>query len=253
MMDNILIGINDTATTAELKGAFGLPNVTYDDDFAVVVAYGIMGWQGKNWDPEVNDPSLDLYCGNITANKIIYPDTKSLTPTVQHLLEKGGYESEVDALTTPMLNWIGWLAQYAVDGCEGTQDSCFSTHNATYYAQDDISQDWRSWPYQVSCFDLHWQDLSKSNIVLHPMGFPSNRFRRPKGPTSLDLPHQHPRIQLHNLQSRLQHQHASRRRRHQQIRRIWHLLPAPSNRRRRARSLASSLSPCLAFQQHCYE
>ena len=151
-MDNILIGVNDTNTTAKLKSAFGLPNVTYDDDFAVVVAYGIMGWQGKNWDPEINDPTLDLYCGNITADKIIYPDTESLTPTVQDLLKKGGYESEVDSLTIPMLNWIGWLAQDAVDGCKGTQDSCFSTHNATYYAQDDISQDWRSWPYQVSCF-----------------------------------------------------------------------------------------------------
>ncbi|KAG0647554.1 putative extracellular serine carboxypeptidase [Hyphodiscus hymeniophilus] len=148
MMDNILLG-NDKKTKTELKAAFGLPNVTYDDDFAYVVGYGIDAWQGKNWDPEVNDPSFELYCGNITTDSIIYPETKGLESTVQDLLKKGGYGSEVNELTTPMLNWIGWLGQYIVDGCAGEQDECFSTHNATYYAQDSISDgSWRSWPYQ---------------------------------------------------------------------------------------------------------
>lgn len=150
MMDNILIGLDDSATTAQLKGAFGLPNVTYDDDFMYAIASGIESWQGKNWDPELNDPTFDIYCSNITADEIIYPDTKSKKETVQDLLKKGGYESEVDNLTTPLLNWIGWLDQYSVSSCEGDQDSCYTTHNDTYYAQDDITQDWRAWPYQVS-------------------------------------------------------------------------------------------------------
>ncbi|KUJ19308.1 uncharacterized protein LY89DRAFT_488275 [Mollisia scopiformis] len=149
MVDNILIGLNDSATTAELKGVFGLPNVTYDDDFASVVSAGIDSWQGLNWDPAVNDPSFTLYCGNITSDDLIYPDTEDLTSTVQDLLSKGGYSTEVSNLTTPLLNWIGWLTQYEVSSCTTTdQDSCFSTHNITYYQQDDITQSWRSWPYQ---------------------------------------------------------------------------------------------------------
>ena len=148
MVDNILIGLNDSSTTAELKGVFGLPNVTYDNDFAAVVSYGIDSWQGKNWDPALNDPTFGMFCGNLTESSVLYPETESLKATVVDLLHKGGYSSEVDTLTTPMLNWIGWLGGYAVDSCEGDQDSCFSTHNATYYAQDDLSQDWRSWPYQ---------------------------------------------------------------------------------------------------------
>jgi hypothetical protein len=148
MIDNILIGLNDSATTAQLKGIFGLPNVTYDNDFAQAVAGGIDSWQGKNWDPAINDPDFDIYCSNITSSDVIYPYTESLKATARHLLNKGGYSSEVDALTTPMLNWIGWLAQYSVNSCNGDQDGCFGTHNTTYYAQDDISQDWRSWPYQ---------------------------------------------------------------------------------------------------------
>lgn len=148
MVDNIIIGKNDSATTAELKTAFGLPNVTHNDDFAYVISAGISDWQGKNWDPELNDPSFDLYCGNLTAPSVIYSATENLTSSVQSLLKTGGYADEVDTLTTPLLNWIGWLAQNSVDSCEDSQDSCFSQYNTTYYSQDDISQDWRSWPYQ---------------------------------------------------------------------------------------------------------
>ncbi|KAH9219793.1 putative serine protease K12H4.7 [Leptodontidium sp. 2 PMI_412] len=148
LVDNIIIRQNDSDTTAELKAAFGLPNVTHDDDFAATIAYGIGSWQGKNWDPELNDPSFDLYCGNLTSTELVYPTSKGLIDTVQDIIKKGGYESEIGKLTTPILNWIGWLAQYAVDDCEGSQDTCFGTHNITHYEQDDITQDWRSWPYQ---------------------------------------------------------------------------------------------------------
>jgi len=75
MMDNILLG-SDEATKKELKTVFGLPNVTYDNDFAQVVADGIYGWQGKNWDPEVNDPSFEIYCSNITTDSVIWPGTE---------------------------------------------------------------------------------------------------------------------------------------------------------------------------------
>jgi hypothetical protein len=191
MMDNILLG-NDNATKAELKAAFGLPNVTYDDDFAFVVGYGIDTWQGKNWDPEVNAPSFELFCGNITTDSVIYPDTESLTSTVGDLLKKGGYGSEIKELTTPFLNWIGWLAQYAVDNCEGNQDACFSTHKPEYYAQDDLSQSWRSWPYQVIPHPS--QSLSRANktVVLHTMGISPNRIRSAKEHPTINNAPQYP-------------------------------------------------------------
>ncbi|KAH7348573.1 putative serine protease K12H4.7 [Rhexocercosporidium sp. MPI-PUGE-AT-0058] len=148
LVDNIIIRQNNSDTIAELKAAFGLPNVTYDNDFASTLANGISTWQGKNWDPELNDPSFDLYCGNLTSTDLIYPTSKGLIGTVQDLIKKGGYESEVEKLTPPILNWIGWLAQYVVDDCEDSQDACFGYHNITHYEQDDITQDWRSWPYQ---------------------------------------------------------------------------------------------------------
>ena len=156
MVDNILIGLNDSSTTAELKSAFGAPNVTHDGDFASVIASGIYGWQSLNWDPEVNIPTFTTYCANITSDKVLYPETNDLTSTVQDLLTKGGYGSEVSTLTTPMLNWIGWLGPNELDNCDDVdQDSCYSTYNVTFYEDTNIeTASWRSWPYQVRNF-LH--------------------------------------------------------------------------------------------------
>ncbi|EKD17552.1 uncharacterized protein L3040_006671 [Drepanopeziza brunnea f. sp. 'multigermtubi'] len=148
VVDNILIGKNNSDTTSILKGAFGLPNVTYDNDFAAVLSNGINRWQGRNWDPELNDGTFDTYCGNLTSKEVIYSQPEGLKGTVEDLIKIGGYEFEVANLTTPILNMIGWLADYTVDACQGDQDSYFSQHNETFYAQDGIDQKWRSWPFQ---------------------------------------------------------------------------------------------------------
>lgn len=50
-----------------------------------------------------------------------------------------------------MLNFINYVNTTQVLPCASSgqsQDQCFSNNNATFYAQDDISQTWRSWPYQ---------------------------------------------------------------------------------------------------------
>jgi len=155
MADNILIKLNDTETNAELKSVFGLPNVTHSDDFMATVAGGVTSWQGKNWDPQQNDASFDIFCSNITSDAIIYSQTEGLTKRVQGLLEKGGYKTEVSVLTTPLLNWIGWLDLATVKRCKVSQEQCFGQRNTTFYQQDDIRQQWRSWPYQVSKYPLY--------------------------------------------------------------------------------------------------
>ncbi|KAH6662855.1 putative serine protease K12H4.7 [Halenospora varia] len=148
MMDNILIKTNSSSTTAELKSAFGFPNITYNDDFAYAVASGVTAWQGRNWDPANNDPSFAEFCAAITNSTLKYSPSSNLTSTAKDLLTKGGYTNEIANLTTPLLNWIGWLNENTVASCKRSQDSCFGTHNITFYAQDDISADWRAWPYQ---------------------------------------------------------------------------------------------------------
>jgi hypothetical protein len=151
VVDNILIGKNDTKLTRELKTAFGLQNVTYDDDFANVLIDGVSGWQSLNWDPAVSDPTFYEYCDNITAPDVLYPSTAALMPIAQSLIATGGWANESANLTTSMLNFIGWLNNTVIAPCAAggsTQDQCFGQHNATSYTQDDISQTWRSWPYQ---------------------------------------------------------------------------------------------------------
>lgn len=151
VVDNILINkASNTTLVNNLKSAFGLGDLTYTNDFVNVLSDGVGGWQGKNWDPEVDDPSFNLYCGNISSNETLYPDKSGLTSTVEDLIVNGGYGEET-YLVNRMLNYIGWITTTQVEPCIGggeSADECFSTHNQTFYSQDDITQTWRSWPYQ---------------------------------------------------------------------------------------------------------
>ncbi|KAI4139518.1 MAG: hypothetical protein L6R39_006254, partial [Caloplaca ligustica] len=149
VVDNILR--NNTRYTSQLKSAFGLSGITYDDDFAQVLSYPIGGWQGRNWDPAVNDPSFYEYCDNITSPSLINNATANATVTVRQLLSAGGYANQTSTLTTPMLNFINYIRENYVApvlAANTTLDQQYSTHNQTFYAQDDLDQSWRSWPYQ---------------------------------------------------------------------------------------------------------
>ena len=166
MTDNILKS-NDTADIRMLKDVFGLQGITYvtamkashhfectyinryDIDFVNLLSYPLGGWQGRNWDPEENDPSFMEYCGNISSSATLFPGTINLTNAVQKLLSAGGYGDQQETLTARMLNWIGNMKSTILQSCvDKSADECYLVPNATYYAQDDISQTWRSWPYQ---------------------------------------------------------------------------------------------------------
>ena len=113
---------------------------------------GVGGWQGRNWDPEVGDNSFYNYCGNISSNTSLYANqiSQSLYTSVEDIVSTAGYGGQ-PYLVNRMLNWIGWLNVTQVSPCVSggsSADECFSTHNQTFYAQDDITQTWRSWPYQ---------------------------------------------------------------------------------------------------------
>ncbi|KAI4128358.1 MAG: hypothetical protein LQ338_002760 [Usnochroma carphineum] len=147
--DNILR--NNTQYVSQLKSAFGLSGITYNDDFAQVLSYPIGGWQGRNWDPDVNDPSFYEYCDNITSPVLINNATANATTTVRQLLSAGGYANQISTLTTPMLNFINYIQQNYVApvlASNTTLDQQYSTHNQTFYDQTDLAQTWRSWPYQ---------------------------------------------------------------------------------------------------------
>lgn len=151
VIDNILIGKNGTDYPRRLKSAFGLGNVTRSDDFANSLTGGIYGLQSTNWDPAENSTDFGLYCNNVSSSEALYPELGNLGAEVRDLIEAAGYADQVDALTNPMLNYIGYINSSVVAGCQEknvSQDACLTNYNSTFYQQDDISQDWRSWPYQ---------------------------------------------------------------------------------------------------------
>ncbi|KAL8829564.1 MAG: hypothetical protein Q9191_001941 [Dirinaria sp. TL-2023a] len=124
-------------------------NARYNNDFMNTLSFGLGGWQGRNWDPAVNDPTFSEYCGNITANSTLRVTSGNATSIAEYLIAFGGYGAPISTILSPMLNFAGWVNQSIASTCTtGSQNECWTTHNSTYYQQDDLSQSWRSWPYQ---------------------------------------------------------------------------------------------------------
>lgn len=149
-MDNIIIGNNQSSLTYKLKSAFGLQNITYDNDFATVLTEALGYWQSRNWDPAVGSNAFAEYSSNLTSTSLLYPATTSKRDEVVSLIAAGGYNAS-ETLVTQFLNYIGYINLTQVAPCvaeNASQDQCFSTHNSTFYAQDDLSQTWRLWVYQ---------------------------------------------------------------------------------------------------------
>ncbi|KAH8690818.1 putative extracelular serine carboxypeptidase [Talaromyces proteolyticus] len=149
IIDNLASHKSDFAA---LKGLFGLQNLTYANDFASILNEPLTAWQNRNWDPAIDDPTFFQFCGNITSNSALFSETASRTTEAQRLVAAAGFKNESKQLTTRLLNYVGWLNQTVLWPCIGegqSADSCFSTHDYSFYLQDDISQDWRSWDYQV--------------------------------------------------------------------------------------------------------
>lgn len=149
--------VSNTTAIKDLETLFGLEDLSYIDDFANVLSYPLTTWQGRNWDPAINDPTFFEYCGNISvSDALLYGDTTSSDniEKATELVAAAGWDASQGGsqLTTQLLNFAGWLNQTVVWPCIGngqSADSCFSSHNITFYKQDDLTQDWRLWEYQV--------------------------------------------------------------------------------------------------------
>ena len=150
IVDTILLDESKAEYIPQLKEAFGLGRVTDNTDFAAALRGGIYDLQGYNWDPEISDDSFFKYCETVSNDENQFPGLEGRRESVKELIVVGGYEDELDPLTDRMLNYIGTLDRNVVQSCErDSQDRCFGTKNTTFYAQDDLSQTWRLWQYQV--------------------------------------------------------------------------------------------------------
>ncbi|KAI0159956.1 peptidase S28 [Hypoxylon sp. FL1284] len=149
IVDNILIGKAGSDYVGQLKAAFGLPNVTYDNDFASTIDGGISGLQSLNWDPSQSSDSFFTYCDTVSSDSVLYPATEARRSSVEELITVGGYKDELETLANRFLNYIGYVNSTSVARCRRDQDACFSTHDSAFYSNDDITQSWRLWQYQV--------------------------------------------------------------------------------------------------------
>lgn len=148
IVDTILLDESKEEYIPQLKEVFSLSGVTDNTDFAAALRGGIYRLQNYNWDPEISGDQFFQYCETVSKDENQYPSLEGRRTKVEELIVAAGYEEELQPLTDRFLNYIGTLGR-TVAQCEGDQDQCFGTTNATFYAQDDLSQTWRLWQYQV--------------------------------------------------------------------------------------------------------
>ncbi|KAF1930609.1 peptidase S28 [Didymella exigua CBS 183.55] len=167
VVDKHLLG-NNTANVQTLKSVFGLGNITDDRDFANQLT-GVYGWQGTNWDPELNSPSFYNYCRNVTQSfDQAEPTTESLRPTVASLVSAAGYGNDT-LVQNITLNAISWVNQTVLPGWRQsnyTQDRYFTSLNATALQQHTSLEDYdaTSWSYQVC---TEWGYIQTGNTPAH--------------------------------------------------------------------------------------
>jgi hypothetical protein len=154
LVDNILLDSKKRHLAKTLKEAFGFPGITHNADFAATLtAYGIGGWQSRNWDPEISDPSFERYCSNVTDGTVLYPDTEDLRSTISKLVEEAEMVVPPKPLVNQLLNFVGWANVSLVQPCKASsasQDACFGTFDNAIYQRVGLEQQgWRSWTYQV--------------------------------------------------------------------------------------------------------
>jgi hypothetical protein len=149
VVDTILLDESLSEHIPQLKQVFGLGGVTDNTDFAAALRGGIYSLQSYNWDPANSDDEFFRYCETVSKDENQYPDLEGRRETVKELITVAGYEDELDPLTDRMLNYIGTLGRTVAACTEEDQNQCFATRNVTFTAQDDWSQTWRLWNYQV--------------------------------------------------------------------------------------------------------
>ncbi|CAI6093388.1 unnamed protein product [Clonostachys chloroleuca] len=138
IVDNILTKEENSKYISSLKKVFGYTDATSNVDFAYNIATGIYSLQSVNWDPAISDPFFFTYCKAVVTDKNNYTNLEPIRDTVKEFVIAGGWESEVDPLTDRFLNWIGVLG-----------NTNAQVDEVGFYEQDDLSQTWRLWPYQV--------------------------------------------------------------------------------------------------------
>jgi hypothetical protein len=149
VVDSVLLNEENAGYIAQLKDLYGLRRVSDNADFASALNNGIYGLQSYNWDPAVSRNTFFEYCSNVSSTSVLYPETEEKRASVEELLTVAGYGDEIDDLANKTLNHIGYSTSSFLAQCEGALEECVSTSDSAFFAQDDLSETWRLWPYQV--------------------------------------------------------------------------------------------------------
>ncbi|EUC29559.1 hypothetical protein COCCADRAFT_106222 [Bipolaris zeicola 26-R-13] len=147
-----LIESGNTAAIQQLKDIFGLGSLSSLQDFASTIAFPLGGpisyptntWQELNWFPRDGSDDFWHFCSNITnpnppASQLATDTALSAHSNGEPWTGLGNYAAYIKTVVLPLCT---------TGRINSTDDGCFSTQNATFYA-DPTNTNTRSYLYST--------------------------------------------------------------------------------------------------------
>lgn len=110
IFDNIVLRENATQI-AFLKDFFGRPTDTPNVEFVAGLSFPY-NLQTHNWLPCLNSESTPYFCTELTASTVLFPKAKAFESRAKTIIEDGGWTNETESLTTPLLNYLGFVRAF---------------------------------------------------------------------------------------------------------------------------------------------
>lgn len=126
-----------------VKALFGLQGLKHDTDFVSVLSWPLGFFQGKNWDPNVDERGFDEFCSKLTSKG---DDSALAKLESEWTTSLPGIPIEV-----AVLRYAKYIRNLVEALCPATEDQedCFGTHNDEKFHGTSLQETWRLWTFQV--------------------------------------------------------------------------------------------------------
>lgn len=147
-----LLTLNSPILTSTLKGFFGLPNVTLNEDFVNALALPLGSYQGQNWDDKVGSHGFQKFCRAIEEDKepsSVFALPAPLEKAISDLAFRfPSWPKDPRNKFAQFASYAAFIKENIASACpkDVKQDDCFGTDEVGGSGLEEAP--WKSWSYQ---------------------------------------------------------------------------------------------------------
>jgi hypothetical protein len=147
-----LLRVNSPLLTSTLKGFFGLPNVTLNEDFVNALALPLGSYQGQNWNDKVGSHGFQKFCSAIeedTEPSSVLALPAPLEKALEDLaIRFPSWPKDPRSKFAAFTSYAAFIKEHIASACPVgvEQDACFGTDDVGGTGLEEAP--WKSWSYQ---------------------------------------------------------------------------------------------------------